>query len=142
MSKLNAEGHDGSQYLPRGTPPVNAFRAQHGNVRWEGEAIKALTWLPDILFERKIIEECHLHTANSFLRVLIHAKRTLGITDLRGALFDKFPDSMPTENDLFLEICRELPRPEANAIIWLVWDDYNRRNIALASVSCLFPSQA
>lgn len=132
MSRLNAEGHDESQYLPRDCPPVNAFRERQGGVIYEGTAIKALSWLPDILFDKQRITKPHLDTSNSFFRILVNAKRTLGICDLRGTLFEKFPNGISSDTDAFLEIIRGISRPESNILIWLVWDDYNRKNVPLA----------
>ena len=132
MNRLNSEGHDESQYLPKGTPPVNAFRAQHGNVKWEGESIKAMSWMPDILFDKEIISKKHLDTSNNFFRIVVQAKRTLGICDLRGGLFDKHETGAAFEADLFLEIWRSIPKSEFNMLLWFVWDDYNRGNVALA----------
>lgn len=132
MQSLNSEGHDESQYLPRDTPPVNPYRAQHKGIRWEGKAIKNIIWLPEILFEKEIITKEHLDTASSFFRILVHAKRTLGICDIRGPLFDKAPSGVSNECDMFIEIHKKLPKSQTQAIIWFVWDEYNRGNHVLA----------
>ena len=140
---LNSEGVDESQFLPKEfnqktgkheqIPPVNAYRAQHGNIKWAGESIKDANWLPEIVFDGdNDKEKPYLDTAKSFFKILVQAKRTLGITDLRGPLFDKLPYSANPETDMFVEIHRGLAKPEMTAVIWFVWDDYNRCNVALA----------
>lgn len=130
--RLNAEGHDESQYLPNGMPPVNAFREQHGNVQWEGLSIRALTWMPDILFVRRSIEKVHLDTCVSFYGAVVETRKVLKIGDIRGILFDK-PDELTTPKvDVFFNIVHGLCKPEANMLLWLVCDEYNRGNISLA----------
>jgi hypothetical protein len=139
---LNAEGIDESQFLPKefnkktgkyeSIPPVNAFRAKHGNIKWAGESIKDASWLPEILFNADTEEKGYIDTSNSFFRILVHAKRTLGICDLRGSLFENHPYGITTETDMFLEIIRNVVKPEVTVSIWLVWNEYNRGNLPLA----------
>jgi hypothetical protein len=139
---LNAEGVDESQFLPKEfnkklgkyekVPPVNAYRAKHGNIKWAGDSIKDASWLPELIFNGDTEEKVYLDTANSFFRILVHAKRTLGICDLRGALFESYPSGISQDTDLFLEILRHVVKPEVTVLIWLVWNDYNHGNIALA----------
>jgi hypothetical protein len=132
MHRLNSEGHDESQYLPKGIPPINPFRAQHGNLQWEGEAIKDVSWLPEKLYVIEKITKPHLDSASSFQRALIMAERTLGISDIRGALFDKHADGQNSDTDMFLEFVRKLAKPEISTLTWFVFDKYNHGNINLA----------
>ena len=129
---LNAEGHDESQYLPEGVEVVNPFRKQHTSISVEGELHKAIEWLPDILFEKHCITKRQLDTAFTFLRILVNAKKALGTCDLRGVMFDKYPYGISSDVDPFLEIKRKIGKYDFNALIWLVWNDYNRGNISLA----------
>lgn len=142
--QLNSEGHDESQYLPKkwlnprtgkeeDYPVVNPWRAGKGDIkRNEDDKLESMTWLPDVLFERKHIQQQHLNTAKSFFRILVQAKKALGICDLRGQLFDRYPAGISDDIDMFIQINRRLVKPESNILIWLVWDDYNRGNVALA----------
>jgi hypothetical protein len=129
---LNSEGHDESQYLPDGVEVVSYYRKQHGQVIHEGLLHKTLEWLPDILFEEKKISKEQLDTAVSFFRILINAKRALGTCDLRGTLFDKYPYGISNDIDPFLHIKRSIGKWDFNALIWIVWDEYNRGNVNLA----------
>jgi hypothetical protein len=132
MNRLNSEGHDESQYLPLGTPPVNAFRAQHGTVKWEGTSCKAISWMPDKLYDLKIIDKHHLDTASSFLTAKIHTQKVLGIADIRGILHDK-PDALSApRGDVFFALLKQLCKPELNMLLWVTCDDRNHGNIPLA----------
>lgn len=136
MNRLNSDGHDESQYLPKGTPPVNPFRAQHEGIKWEGESIRAKTWLPDIL-EEQLDENAHpllsgdqVHTCKSFLRSVVGTRNALGITDLR--IYVGQPNSEAESKDIFFSIMRGLVAYQANLCLWVVCDEYNRGNISLA----------
>lgn len=133
MNRLNHEGHDESQYLKKGTPPVNPFRMQHGKVKWEGEAIKALTWLPDVLQDIGYLEKEHHDTCRSFERILIQAKRTLSICELKGALFDKAPEEIRNDVDMYLLIKNTLICSEMQIMIWLVEEENSISNIEAAA---------
>lgn len=132
LNRLNADGHDESQYLPRGTPPVNAFRERKGGVVLQGTAIKALAWFPDILFNRRIIEKEHLDTCVSFFKALVETQRELGIGDIRGILADRSEDGEQKHRDTFFAVMHALRKPEANMLLWTICDDRNRGNIPLA----------
>lgn len=132
MSRLNGEGHDESQYLPRGTPPVNPFRERQGGVRWEGTSCKALSWFPDRLYHLQIIEKHHLDTAISFITAMINTQKVLGIGDIRGILHDKPEELNSPKGDVFYAILNRLCKPESNMLLWLVCDDRNRGNTSLA----------
>lgn len=129
MNRLNADGHDESQYNPRGVPPVNPFRMQHGSIKWEGEAIKALTWLPDILRDIGYIEKGHHDTCKSFERILIQAKRTLNICQLKGALFEKPPEMINNDTDMYLLLKNKLILREMEIMIWLVEEENSKENL-------------
>jgi hypothetical protein len=127
------EAIDTSQWLPKDIPVINAYRASKGDIkRNSDDKLQSITWLPHILHDMNRITKEHLDTAKSFERILIHAKRTLGICDIRGVLYDKHPAGQSHDTDVFLEIIRVIPKPESNIIVWLVWDDYNRGNSILA----------
>jgi hypothetical protein len=130
---LNAEGHDESQYLPKGLPAVNAYRAQHGKVIWEGDSIKSLEWLPDAFFGGNEKEEGYLRTCNAFFCYLVQFKRTCGTCDIRGRLFDELATGISFELDMFKQIRDRLPKNELATLVWFVWNDYNRGNMNLAS---------
>ncbi len=143
--RLNAEGHDESQYLPKkwinpktgkeeDYPVVNVWRMGKGDIIInEDDKYEVPTWLPRRLFRNGSFTKELFDTSNSFFRILVHAKRTLGITDLRNILFEKPPASgQNIQVDMFIELKRALALPEMNAIIWLVWDDYNRGNTGIA----------
>lgn len=129
--RLNAEGHDESQYLPRGIPPVNPFRAQHKGVRWEGTSIKAMNWLPDLMLDREFLTKDHQTTCLSFYSAVISTRKLLGITDLRGYLADsQMGDALP--KDIFFAICNGLKKWKSNLCLWVVCNEYNMGNIELA----------
>lgn len=142
MNRLNADGHDESQYLPKvfdpvtgkmiPTPPVNAFRAQHGNVVYEGDLIRQLEWLPDILYAHAVIDKCHLDTALSFYTAYIETMKALKIGDIKGILNDKTDELSTPKGDIFFAVMHGLCKPEANMMLWLVCDDRNRKNTLLA----------
>lgn len=132
-NRLNSEGHDESQYLPHGVPPVNAFRAAKGDIKRIGEEIRARHWMPDLLFDYGHFEKEHVDTCLSFYAILIGARRVLGICDLLNAITDKMAmEASNAEVDSFVEIMRGLPKPEMNMLIWVVDNDRNHRNISLA----------
>lgn len=134
MNRLNHEGHDASQYLPRGVPPVNAYRATKGDIVREGESIKAISWMPDRLYVADRLSKEEVNTCTMFYSILIATRRVLGICDLRGILTDKTMEN-PTKSlevDYFMEIMNGLPRPEGNMLLWVVCDEYNHGNLELA----------
>ncbi len=93
--RLNAEGHDESQYLPCDVPIVNAFRERKGGVKYEGTAIKAMQWMPDILFDRENEKEkAYNDTCVSVYGYYVMAAQTLGISDVRNILFDWIEDAV------------------------------------------------
>jgi len=141
---LNAEGHDESQYLPKvfnkatgkmeNMPVVNAYRERQGGVRYEGEAIKALQWMPDIIFDRENEKERPYNdTCVSFYTYHVQANQSLGISDIKNILFDKAQDvsSLPPI-DTYSAILRGLVKPESNMLLWVVCNERNKGNVALA----------
>lgn len=130
--RLNAEGHDESQYLPKEynaktgkmerVPPINAFRAAKGDItRNEDDKLESVHWLPRIMHRQRQITKEHYDTARSFERHLIHARRTLGICDIKGKLFDIMPaNGIDESTDLFLTILRSVARPEVVRLVWFV----------------------
>lgn len=138
--RLNADGHDESQYTkavfnPKTCkmempPIVNAFRAQHGHIkRNSDDKLVDLTWLPAVLEDKGIIEKVHLDTCKSFLRVLIQAKRTLGVCELKGPLYDKAPEEIRNDADLYLLIKHGVSKQDLLNLIWLVEEKYTQGNV-------------
>jgi len=131
-ARLNADGHDESQYLPKilnpvsgkweEPPPVNAYRAAKGDIRRnDDDKIESATWLPRIMFLGRRIEKEHYDMAVVVECVWLSAKKTLGILDLRGKLFDKVPElGTNVDVDAFLEMHRTMARPELEAVLWFV----------------------
>lgn len=139
MEKLEADGSNRNYYLPKGMPLVNPFRMQHGKVRWEGEAIKALTWLPDILHEtlddkgRELLSRDYVHICETVQRIVISAKQCLGLSDLRGYIGAQGLSTLPLpQSDPFVALLSKLMPYQSNLVLWVVCDDYNRGNVALA----------
>lgn len=142
MSRLNHDGHDASQYLPRGVPPVNAYRAQHGSVRWEGEAIKALTWLPDILEHRGRINGDHLNVCLTIKRATTSTMNALAIENVRAYLTDVVAVQNKCQcidkakcqcgTDIFYNLLTRLNRKKSYICFWLVTDEMNQGNIGVA----------
>lgn len=131
--RLNADGHDESQYLPRDVPIVNAFREKRGGVRYEGTAVKAIQWMPDILFDRdNEKEKPYNDTCVSFFGYYVMAGQALGISDIRNILFDRIEEGTQLPPvDTFSAIMLGLAKPESNMLLWVVNDDRNRGNVAL-----------
>ena len=136
MNRLNADGHDKSQYLPRGTPPVNPFRAQHKGIEWDGESIKVKTWMPDILlktldeFGKEMLTRDQVHTCESMFRAITATRNSLGINDLRAFIGESKGDGEP--KDIFFAVIHGLLPYQANLCLWVVCDEYNRGNLPLA----------
>lgn len=141
---LNAEGHDENQYLPKflnkatgkmeDMPPVNAFRERQGGVKYEGKAIKAVRWMPDILFDRENKrEKPYNDTCVSFYGYYVQAGQALGISDIRNILFDRVEEGtqLPPA-DTFSAIMHGLCKAESHMLLWVICDDRNRGNIPLA----------
>lgn len=142
---LNADGHDESQWLPRkwtnpktgkeeDYPVINAHRVSKGDIRYDGVAIKARQWLPDILFDRSDErQKPYNDTCVSFFGYYVSAMQALGISDIRNILFDvvEQAERLPPV-DTYSAILRGIPKPESNALLWVVLDERNRGNIALA----------
>lgn len=137
MRRLNAEGHDETQYLPRGTPPVNPFRERQGGVKWEGTGVKALTWMPDIMNDtldeegRELLTRDQLHTCESFFRAVVATGNELKIDRLKIYMGDSVEDEKKAK-DIFYAIMTRLLPYQSNLMLWVVCDDRNRGNIALA----------
>lgn len=131
--RLNAEGHDESEYLPPGTPSVNAYRAAHGKLEWVEKTLHAKTWMPDKLFELRKIEQEHLDTALCCFLCLMQTLQTLGLGEVKGILVDAPLIITQREAiDTFHALMRELPKPESNMMLWVIRDDRNRGNTRLA----------
>lgn len=132
MNRLNADGHDESQWIKpvfnrasekmEMPPIVNPYREAKGDiVRNEDDKLESVHWLPRIMQRQGQITKEHFDTARSFERLLIHSRRTLGICDIKGKLFDMMPSSgIDDSTDLFLEIVRVVVRPEVTRIVWFV----------------------
>lgn len=147
MTRLNADGIDESQWLPKvfnkhtglleRIPPVNPFRQQHGIVKWEGESIKAISWMPDLLFAKldadgnQLLNGDHLMTCKAFYSAVVSTRKALGISDLRGYLSDPGQGN-PATGDVFFTVMTKLLPYQANMCLWVVCDEYNRGNVALA----------
>lgn len=137
--RLNYLGHDESQYLPRGVPPVNPWRAQHGHVKWEGEAIKALTWMPDILHAtlneegNELLTRDYVHTCESIFRIVTSTRHALGLSDLRSFIGGSISaiESTP-KTDPFIALLTGLMPYQSNLCLWVVCDEYNNGNVELA----------
>lgn len=140
MQRLDADGLDPSQFLPRGVPPVNAYRAAKGDLlaivdeEEHFEGVKSITWMPDRLYHAGKIAKEQVDTCQSFYIAVIATRKTLGICDLRGVLIDKLLQTVVNikDVDIFLSVMRQLKKPEANMMLWLVDHDYNRNNMELA----------
>lgn len=138
-SKLNADGSDPQYYLPRGVPPVNPWRMQHGQVRWEGEAIKALTWMPDMLNNtldvngNPCLTPDYIHTCESIFRIVTSARVALGLSDLRSFISANKTDAQSSrKTDPFFALLTGLLPYQSNLCLWVVCDEYNHGNIELA----------
>lgn len=134
--RLNADGHDESQYLPRDTPAVNAYRAAQGGISWDGQSIKHLTWMPDKL-HYKLTEEGkpyldrdRLQTCEGLYRAVTGTRSALGISDLRIYVGEKSEGGEP--KDIFFAVLRKLLPYQSNLCLWTVCDEYNRGNLPLA----------
>jgi hypothetical protein len=138
MNRLNSEGHDESQYLPKGIPPVNAFRAQHNGIKWEGQAIRSLTWLPDILNAtldengKELLNRDHIATCTRFYSAVVSTRKTLGISDIRGYIADSKGEKNDNPSDIFFSVVNGLLPYQSNLCLWVVCDEYNRGNFKLA----------
>lgn len=145
--KLNSEGHDESQYLPKkwynprtgreeDYPIVNPFREKHGGVVTEGKSIKALTWLPDKLHLQldtdgnQLINGDQLNTCRSFYRAVVSTRNELRIDNVRNLVGQSPTPGEPT--DIFFAVVRGLLPYQANMCLWVVCDEYNRGNLELA----------
>lgn len=132
--RLNAEGHDESQYLPKNVPIVNAFRERRGGVRYEGTAIKAVEWLPDILFDREDErEKPYNDTCVSVYGYHINTLHSLGMRATNNILFDPvFAVTQLPAVDTYAAIIHGLAKPESIVLLWTVCTERNHGNIGLA----------
>ena len=146
---ISEEGIDKSQWLPKvynrvsglmeRIPPVNPFRARQGAVVWQGEAIKALVWMPDILNAIRnndgdpiYLTDDELHTCKRVERTALSAMAALGLSNIRTFMAgDMNPDKLP-QNDPFKELLQGMPRPYSHALLWVICDDRNGGNLPLA----------
>lgn len=143
MNRLNADGHDESQYLPKKWfnpktqkeepyPFINAYRKNKGDIFLnKDDQMQTLSWLPDALELKGFIEKEHHDTCKSFERILIQAKRTLGICDIRGVLFEKLPEEIRNELDMFIVLKKELLKSYMVTMIWLVEAEVTNANISV-----------
>lgn len=132
MNGLNANGEDESQWFKpfinpktgkREMPPiVNAFRAAKGDVILNDDGThESPHWLPRIMFTKGRLSKEHYDMAFCFECVWFQAKKTLGVLELKGKLYDKMPEGEITiEVDSFLEIKRTISANEFREIIWFV----------------------
>lgn len=139
MDKLEADGSNRKYYLPKGMPLVNPFRMQHGKVKWEGEAIKALTWMPDILHEtldeagKELLNRDYVHICETVFRVVMSTRNFLGISDLRSFIGgDGMALATLPAQDPFAALLTRLMPYQSNLVLWVVCDEYNRGNVPLA----------
>lgn len=151
--KLNADGHDESEYLPKKWfnpktqkeepyPIVNSFRAKKGDVVMldeDGGVHKALKWLPDILHRtldenaKELLTGDHVHICESIFRIACSAKVALGIADLRNySLPVDTSESITVEVDKLFALLKGLLPYQSNLCLWVVFDEYNRGNVVLA----------
>lgn len=136
------DGIDKSQWLPQyfnpfskrmeRVPPVNAFRQQHGIVQWEGQAIKALTWLPDILNHNKNLDDDELHICKRVERAALSAMAALGLSNLRVFIAGDMNTGSLPEHDPFKEILQGMQPKYSTALLWVICDERNGGNVQLA----------
>ena len=139
-TKMNAQGHDESQYLPRGVPPVNPFRAKHGKIEWVNQTLHAKTWMPDILTTtlnengKPLFETEHLETCIRLFKALVATNQALKISDLHMQLASEEIQGMPRNpKDIYFAIMRELLPHQSNLCWWVICDDRNHGNVELAT---------
>lgn len=147
MMRLNADGIDESQWLPEKVynekteqwdkvPIVNAFREMKGDIVQldeDGGVHKVINWLPDALKSNGYIEKEHHDTCKTFERILIQAKRTLSICQLKGPLFEKPPEEIKNDADMYILIKNKLIRREMIIMIWLVEETKTDGNMRAAN---------
>lgn len=147
--RLNSEGHDESQYLPKTWynpktqmdepyPVVNAFRAAKGDIvhlQEDGEVARALVWLPHALHLKldhcgqRIISSDHLHTCETLNRVLRIVKVALGLSDLRAYTDGQAGEMAPSaERDIFVELIKGLPVFQGRVGFWFAEADFTPQN--------------
>lgn len=153
MNRLNADGHDESQYLPKkwinpksgkeeDYPVVNECRAKKGDIvqlETDGGLNKALTWLPDKLNHmrddngKELLNRDYLHICESIYKIVMSARHSLGISDLRSFIGGEAIIQVGIlPSDPFFAILSKLMPYQSNMVLWVVCDEYNRGNIALA----------
>lgn len=132
-SKLNADGHDESQWIKKEFNPktgkmempplINAFRAAKGDIfRNSDDKLESPEGLPRIMFINGRISEDDFNTAKRVESIWIHAQRTLGISSIKGVIAsDVAPaNSIDPNTDRFLEMWRHIPRNEFEQMLWFV----------------------
>jgi hypothetical protein len=144
--KLNADGHDESQYLPRKWfnprtgkeepyPVVNPFRQAKGDIsRNDDDKLEAMTWLPDILLKRGKISGDHHSTCLSAFRAALSTRNALGVENLRAYLSEVMGEEIPSgeESDIFFNLATKLSKLHFHTCMWVVFEEMNRGNVALA----------
>ena len=122
--QLNAEGHDESQYLPKDEPIMNIFRIQHSAVKKEGESIKILSWLPDILFEKNVIDKRELNTAENIYKCWVATNQALGVSHRGMRIASIEIEGIPREpKDIYFALLSNLLPYQSKLCVWLVKEE-------------------
>jgi len=153
MNKLNAEGHDESQYLPtkwynpkteKEEPyqVVNAFRAAKGDViinetgYYESLTAFFPNQLSKILDEKgqNLLSRDDVHTCKRIERAVLSAWAVLKFGHLKNfTIGDDIDTSKLPKHDPFVALLTGLLPYQSNICLWVIFDDRNRGNIPLAT---------
>lgn len=150
MNRLNADGHDESQYLPRKWfnpktgkdepfPIVNATREAKGDIqRNADDKLECATWMP-IILNRKItqdgkpwLDDDMLHTCKRAERAILSGLSALGIPTIRNFMSGDMSTVKLTPKDPFLMLLTGMLPVYSTALLWVICDERNRGNIPLA----------
>lgn len=149
MNRLNADGHDESQYLgkildPRSgkmipIPPINAFRAAKGDIiRNTDDKLESITWMPrrlNITLDdrgHKLIDDDQLHTCKSVERAALSAMAALGLSSIRVFMAGDMNLAGLSQIDPFKAILTLMKPCYSTALLWVICDERNGGNTQLA----------
>lgn len=141
--KLNADGIDESEWLPRNAPPINAYRYAKGDLRHDEETgcLKSFTPIDD-LHDRGILEDTHKYAANEIASLFVVAYRFLGFRVMQEIVHElqTGKDSLNGgPADKLKQVMQALTLPQRNIAIRICYDmmreheqrtDYTKANYA------------
>jgi hypothetical protein len=136
MISYNEQGIDESQFLPAGVLAVNKYRLAKGDMHYSGTAEGTHfthDWFPDKLAASGIITHEHLAICACIFIATVSTMNALGVRRLR-AFLGEYKGGVPTgaADKIYSALIREMRPDSFNILYWIMDDDRNCGNLALA----------